>query len=383
MSFLGFGKQKDSTPPSAAERYAQAGREAMELGDFVRAVEYFRTALEYAPLSRELRGELSDALLEKALASERKKAPRQNRKSAVLPEVKSEPPRARPRKRPNGPRRGEMRAAREALSRALHSPGMAAADAAEEAALTLAAAETPRPMPRRRTRRGGGMGKSSRRRMWTMGAIYGGALMILAGAAHGLISRAINDAALPEVTEVRTIPAGLASVLEEAGELLGDKQPQKAFVLLEGVLDDYPDFEKTIESAMVQALRAEGSAHLSDRDYEKAADAFERATRVQPLTTDNWIDLARALREGGRTVQASKPATAKAMLERASNAYQRALDVEAANPAALYGIAQVHLFLDERNAAVSQLKRLVAAAPDSPEARKAERDLEQLTGRRS
>ncbi len=382
MSFLGFGKPRTTSQPSAAERYAQAGQEAMELGDYSRAAEYFRAALEYAPLSRELRADLSEALLEKALSGERKKKSHKSRKSAVLPEVREEPSRAAQRPRHvKGPRPGEKRAAREALSRAMHSPGMAASDDAEEAALALAAADTPRPARRRR-------GKTRvhhpiRRRMWMTAAVYGGALLVIAGAAHGIISHAIGSAALPEATEVRTIPTELAETLEDAGELLGRKKPAEAFALLEDVRADYPDFEQIIESAMAQALRAQGSTFLSNRDYEKAADAFEQATRIDPLSADNWIDLGRALREGGRTLQASKPSTARTMYDRAANAYERALEVEGASPAALYGIAQVHLFRNERNEAVSKLKRLVASAPESPEARQAERDLKQLVGQRS
>jgi len=131
---------------------------------------------------------------------------------------------------------------------------------------------------------------------------------------------------------------------------------------------------------MVQALRAEGSMHLQDRSYAKAADAYERATRIDPLDKDNWIDLGRALREGGRSVQTSKPTEASSLLARAASAYERALDVSGKDPAALYGLAQVRLFLNERSKAVDHLKRVIAVAPETPEARQAQRDLEQLTG---
>lgn len=406
VTFLGIGKKKDDTKLSSAERYARMAEEAMELGDAAAAVEHYRAALQFAPLSRELRQALADALLEKALAGERRKSGAAPRSSSVLgevdiptpapaparrklrpvPEPEPERPVSRAKKAAGPPERSAPRV------RSERAPGFAVLDDIESDASEEFMdhdAETPRPRraaapasrvsaPSRArvSRRGNG-------RVWLMAAGYGAVVLIVVGIAHGLISRAIGGD-LPDAAETApAIPEGLSAKLTEAGELLAERKPAEALKVLDGARSEFPDHARTIDPATVQALRAQGSLHLQDRDYAKAADAYERSTRIDPLSKDNWIDLGRALREGGRTFQTSKPQEAKSLLARAASAYERALDVSSKDPAALYGLAQVRIFLNERSKAVDHLKKVIAVAPGTPEAQQAERDLEQLTGSRS
>lgn len=151
--------------------------------------------------------------------------------------------------------------------------------------------------------------------------------------------------------------------------------------MLEGASEEFPGSAEIVDAALARSLRAVGNRHLDAQEYEKAATTFERATRVDPLNADNWIELARSCREHGRRLQSGNTTAGRQQLERAIAAYDRALELSANDPAALIGLAQVHAFLNDRNKAVSHYKRVIESHPESAEAQLARRHLSQLTGR--
>ncbi len=369
-------RSKHSVP--VAERLQAKAEAARESGDLERAVEYYRAALDHAPLDRTLRHTMAEVLLE---AAHNKPAARRSDvpSTAVLPEVEFDeetpPPAPRKPKEPSPSRRLKKR-----------NPGMADMDEESEPEHTWKFGDTPSPAVRRPEKQPKSTArkprKSARGRapMFIMAALFTGIVLVVAGLAHGVISRAMESAALPEVPVESEVPSVLASMLSDAESLLSSGESEKALTLLEQASTTFADHNDLIDAAKVQALRVTGSRSLEKREYREAIKQFEEATRLDPLNKDNWIELARAFREQGRTRQSRDAKEGRELLVRSADAYERALVVQENDPAALVGLGQVYSFLNDRNSAVQYYRKVIDAAPESPEARIARQHLTQLTG---
>jgi tetratricopeptide (TPR) repeat protein len=369
--------EKKKSPPRRipeVERLADAAERARAEGRLEEAVQLYRDALELAPLSRPLRADFAEALLARAEA--RRKPRRPENSSAILRDSLDEVEAPRPAPRPRTPRR--------------QPDGMAATDEKEER--QGKSRETIRKMVgelERRTEqiraprapRSPAKRRFNRRKVVLAAALYGGISLVVAGVAHGLISAALKPAALPEVPVVQTLPEALTARLDEATKALTAGEPEKAITKLETLAEDFPDYAPLADAALARALRAQGNRQLDRQEYDKAAVTFERATRTDPLNPDNWIELARSQREYGRRLQAGGSAKGKEQLERALGAYERALDLAPDHASALVGIAQVYVFMNEREKAVQKYERVVDLSPESAEAALARQHLAQLTGR--
>ncbi|MDK2970984.1 MAG: Anaphase-promoting complex, cyclosome, subunit 3 [Candidatus Sumerlaeota bacterium] len=372
-----FDKKK--SPPRRipeVERLACAAERARAEGRIDEAVQLYRDALELAPLSRPLRADFAEALLARAEA--RRKPRRPENSTAILRDSldEVEAPRPAPRPRPRTPRR--------------EPDGMAATD--EKEVRQGKSRETIRKMVgelERRTEqvraprapRSPAKRHFNRRKVVLAAALYGGISLVVAGVAHGLISAALKPAALPEVPVVQTLPEALTARLDEATKALTAGEPEKAIAKLETLAADFPDYAPLADAALARALRAQGNRQLDRQEYDKAAVTFERATRTDPLNPDNWIELARSQREYGRRLQAGGSAKGMEQLKRALGAYERALDLAPDHTSALVGIAQVYVFMNEREKAVQKYERVVDLSPESAEAALARQHLAQLTGR--
>jgi len=206
-------------------------------------------------------------------------------------------------------------------------------------------------------------------------------LLIVAGVAHGVLVRVLTPIELPPLPEAPMLPVEVLSHLEDAGKLLSAREPEKAVALLDGTQSAFPDHSATITPALARALRVLGNKHLSVRDYQEAEKAFERAATLESDNPDNWIDLAKARREFGRSLQSGQRERGDTMLHASVDAYLRALKIQPDMASAHVGLGQTYSFLNDRTKAVDHFRRVVAVAPGSPEARVAEEHLSQLVGR--
>ncbi len=96
---------------------------------------------------------------------------------------------------------------------------------------------------------------------------------------------------------------------------------------------------------------ARGARHLQTRDYEAAVYEFTRAVAMNRESPAAWFHLAGAYRERGD-------------LDFARDAYTRALELAPSDAATRYNLALVLQALDERAAALQQLRYLLAREPD-------------------
>jgi tetratricopeptide (TPR) repeat protein len=211
--------------------------------------------------------------------------------------------------------------------------------------------------------------------------LYAGILLIVAGVAHGVLVRVLTPIELPPLPDAPMLPVEVLEKLEDAGRLLGNREPEKAVALLEGAQGAFPDHAGTIKPALARALRVLGNRHLSVRDYQQAESAFEQAATLEADNPDNWIDLAKARREFGRSLQTSARDRGDALLRASVDAYNKALNIQPNMASAHVGLGQTYSFLNERTKAVDHFRKVVALAPGSPEARLAEEQLSQLVGR--
>jgi tetratricopeptide (TPR) repeat protein len=354
------------TPES--ERLAEAAEAARAEGRLDEAVALYRDALQLAPLSRPLRAAFADVLLEHAEARRRPRRP--DTSTAILRDSLDEveaprpaPRRRAPRREPDGMAATDEKTERRAKSR----------EAVRQLFAPPKPAAGPGGAPRNRRTRG--------RKVVMVTVLYGGISLVLAGAAHGLISNALRSAPLPEVPVVESLPEALTARLEQATKALTAGEPEKAIAALDTLAADFPAHAQLADAALARALRALGNRQLDRQEYDKAAATFERATRADPLNPDNWIELARSLREHGRRLQAGGSTKGAEQFQRSLSSYERALDLAPDNPAALVGVAQVYVFLNDRDKAVAKYERALSVAPDSAEATLARRHLAQLTGR--
>lgn len=369
--------------PTAPRRVPEVDRlvgeaeAARAVGRLDEAVELYRAALDLAPLSRSLRAEFADVLLERAQA---RRPRRPGSSSAILPDMLDDAPAPRPkpapRKLPERAREGmawtdaaesHRAESREAVRHMMGELNrLSSRKPAARAAAAPARAVAPRP---------------ARGRVFLMAAFYGGLTLVLAGVVHGFIASKLQPAELPAVPQVAALPEGLAARLDEAARVLTGGDAERAVRVLEGLATEYPEHAEVADAALARALRALGNRQLDGQQYERAAETFERATRVDPLNPDNWIELARAQREHGRRLQARNATEGRSQLERARGAYERALELRPDHTAALVGAAQVHVFLNDRENAVRKYERVIGLAPGSAEATLARQHLRQLTGR--
>jgi tetratricopeptide (TPR) repeat protein len=370
----------------------------MEANDTRAAIEFYRAALESSPLHRPLRDKLGLALLAHAehrvsrsstTPSSRFIAPAplnddepedteevplvvdQPRRYKTLPAAKPamgkrlfpppEPPKPQPQPSKNRVSRG-LRAFEDPLPPA------------------PAPSYTPRrgPVVASRTE-----GRGGTRRWHSAGfaVLYAGILLIVAGVAHGVLVRVLTPIELPALPSAPMLPVEVLEQLEDAGKLLSAREPEKAVALLERTQSAFPDHAATITPALARALRVLGNRHLSVRDYQQAEMAFERAATLESDNPDNWIDLAKARREFGRSLQPTQGERGNTMLRASVDAYLRALKIQPDMASAHVGLGQTYSFLNDRTKAVDHFRRVVALAPGSPEARLAEEHLSQLVGR--
>ncbi|MCB2153656.1 tetratricopeptide repeat protein [bacterium] len=359
---------------SPVERMALRAEQALEDSDPEAAIEYYQAALEISPMNRDLREGLSEALVMRAElaasvgrtgSSWRDPVPMRERPPASPPR---KPKRPRPRPRPldeDKPKGFELLDIEEQEEAQPPEP------------VAPRRRRKPRPEPPRRSPR-------SRRfnsRALTMSLIYAAGLLIIAGVLHGMITGWMIPSSLPEIPEEKPLPAALTTGLDEASELLYASKPGEALDALRLLKLDFPQHAAAISAAMVQAHRSMGARLLDEREYDKAADAYKAATELDEQDASNWIDLARTYREHGRTVQSRSSSKGRQYLQDAITAYQKALEVSPNDPAALFGLAQVHAFLNDRSHAVEFYEKVISTAQDSPEAKMARQNLAQLTGR--
>jgi tetratricopeptide (TPR) repeat protein len=182
-----------------------------------------------------------------------------------------------------------------------------------------------------------------------------------------------------EESEART-PAKLKDLLNNSSRWLLDGEVTKAVLELESALVEFPDHADDVELALAQALRVQGGVAVGRKDFVEAGKAYSRAAALEPGNPNHWIELGNTYREHGRLRQPGHPNEAKGLLNQAEEAYQKALTASPNDPAALLGLALVNSFQNDRNAAVNRYKEVVKAAPDSPEAVVARRNLKRLTG---
>jgi len=376
------GRKRSQAEPSMASRLEAEAEAARDAGDFERAVACYQAALELSPLNRELREALAETLWEQAdRRASHRNGPKPQATSRVLIPVEDIPaPEPEPRPQPAPKRR------RRPATGATAVPGMNALDKedasrrmlremrAKKPAREEEAAPAP-PRPRRAARRRG-----FSPRALVLGALFTGILLIGVGLAHGVIVRLLGPAALPEAPVEPPLPAELSSLLDNATAELGRANPEKALKLLEGAEFRFIGHSKAVQLARASALRSLGSRLLDQRDYAKAAEAYAEAADLAPGNASNWVELGRAYREHARANQVRNAKGSSDLFAKAIDAYRKALNSDTARPAALLGLGQVHAFINDRTEAVRYYREVLEAAPDSPEARLARQQLEQLKG---
>lgn len=389
-------RSRVSETDRGARRYAAMAETALDAGDLEMAIECYRAALELSPFNEELREGLADALMMQAEESTaaRKKA----RRAAAAPPPQADTPRPRVRNartqqsvpRQPAPRPDAGMAAMDEYEaqqrrRARQQP-LVARDSAPEVEDEFEDTDEAPPPPKRashaalRVPREAKPRRARKSRFVLATAIYTALSLVLLGVAHGIITHAFDAAPLPEVPKVQQLPDAVAEALDLATRELSRGNPAGAITILERTLAEFPEHDVLLNGGLAQSLRALGNKQLDGREYARAAETFERATRVDPLNAGNWIELGRSFREHGRSVLISNSAEGARLLERARESYFRALEVAPDNPAALVGLAQVYLALNDRNKAVESYRKVLDTAPDSKEAGLARTHLAMLVG---
>lgn len=390
------------------EELEAAAEAALDAGHPQRAIELLHEALIIAPLDRQLRAMLADALLAAAERNPRKRASGTSRIVDTLSDEESEglfeieaPPAPRPvaPQRATKPKGAPGRQIPAKSPRALEAATQAATQAKglfdglidrasdEMRRSRRSQASASKAMRSETTsdasppRVGFGPVHRPRRRFLMAAALYAGISLVLLGAAQGMISYVLRPAELPEIPTAPSLPEEVTSALDRATQALAEADPRRAIGILEAVEEDHPAQYQLISGALARAWRSAGNQELDRRDYPKAAEAFGTATRLDPHNADNWIELGRSYREHGRSLQSRDQRQAERLLVRAQDAYERALEVSKDDPAALIGLAQTLTFLGNRNDAVARYERVLELAPDSREAGLARQHLRQLTGR--
>lgn len=432
-----FGKKKKSPQPlSAAERFTLHGFQALDQGDAEKAISFFRAGLEIAPLDRTLREGLHEALSCKS--SKQNAAPRkQVHQSATLnvappaplqkrPVVKLQSNPKQPIAQPKQPTKREQQqtqALHETRERSAMNPGFASSDFDDElpprkqkptsdsrwkipflsteedefsthanAELDAAMgtfAEEFKPQPERRRYAHGAPNRTpfSRSLPWVVAILVGaGFLTVTAFAKQGL-DYFLTEVALPKISQqevqMSSLPEELNTLLIEASENLTNRKSADAVKALTSAWDVFPKHQDAIRPVLVSSLRVQGTELMNASQYEDALKLFEKTTQLEPEDENNWIEYGRSLREYGRRIQQSNFTRSQVLYERSTAAYAKAIEIDQNNTSALFGLGQVYVLLQKREEAVSKYKRVVALAPGSPEARKAQEFLEQMIGSKS
>lgn len=357
---------------------------------FDEAIDYLQAAQELAPLNGRIRQQLGDTLLEaaEARAGQKRKPSASSRVIGFDTDPDEDSPRAPRRRksaksRPRRPDAWEDEAGETPPARPHDEDGFAALDHAESNKRRRRARGTAAGQPKARD----GKNTKPRRRSTTrprramaMAALYAGILLVAVGLSHGMIARLMSPVALPSPAVEERIPDLLRGMLDDASTMLADGKSDAAIELLERARMQYPEHEVAIGTALAQAHRIAGGQMMGRREYANAVEQFEAAVNIDGGEPRNWVELGRAYREFGRSIQSRDPDRGRQLLRKAQAAYQEALEVDAEHAGALLGLAQAHAFLQERTQAVSFYERVVKTAPDSPEARLARQHLAQLRG---
>jgi len=104
--------------------------------------------------------------------------------------------------------------------------------------------------------------------------------------------------------------------------------------------------------------RQEGRSHYMGRRYDLAADAYRRATRLNPRHAGSWAGLGAALRDSGKTAQAIQ-------------AYERAVALMPRHSGFQAALGRVYLIAGRRTQAVAAYRKALELDPGNAAARTA------------
>jgi tetratricopeptide (TPR) repeat protein len=130
------------------------------------------------------------------------------------------------------------------------------------------------------------------------------------------------------------------------------------------------DQASRLDPGLTVARRNKAVVYLDCGDYQKAADELKAITRADPDDVEAWVALGVAERGLGQ-------------LERASNAFEKALELDPASPDALYDLAVLFMdFKKDKSKAENKLNEFLKVAPDKhPRRADAESRLKELAPR--
>ncbi|HMZ50851.1 MAG TPA: tetratricopeptide repeat protein, partial [Candidatus Sumerlaeota bacterium] len=164
-----------------------------------------------------------------------------------------------------------------------------------------------------------------------------------------------------------------------ANDLIDKAQYGEAVTLIESARQEHPRNVVELNGLMARVHRQQGNDAVRDKKYDIAAKSFAAATDADPQDTNNWISRGRALREYARTLSGSKNTTKRReALADALQAFEKAIDLSPAYPAAYLGVAQVQEARANKTKAIEAYQQIIKIAPDSNEARLAKDAVAQL-----
>lgn len=125
-----------------------------------------------------------------------------------------------------------------------------------------------------------------------------------------------------------------------------------------------------LDPASTVAKRNKAVVYLDCGDYARAAEELKQVTRSDPSDIDAWVALGVAERGRGN-------------LEAAARAYDKALDLDADTPDALYDLAVLYMDFEKKpGRARERLEQFLKAAPSAhPKKADAEARLKELAGK--
>ena len=175
------------------------------------------------------------------------------------------------------------------------------------------------------------------------------------------------------------VSAEIREVMNDANDLIDKGQYGEAVTLIESARQQHPRNVVELNGLMARVHRQQGNDAVRDKKYDIAAKSFAAATDADPQDTNNWISRGRALREQARTLSGSKNTTKRReALADSLKAFEKAIDLSPAYPAAYLGVAQVQEARANKTKAIEAYQQMIKIAPDSNEARLAKDAIAQL-----
>jgi tetratricopeptide (TPR) repeat protein len=186
-------------------------------------------------------------------------------------------------------------------------------------------------------------------------------------AAINEIDFAARRASPEQMTRLRALSARLLDVIEQIEKGVRKRSEAQALT---------PEDEQKYER-----LLADGIAHAERGELDKAREDLEAAVRVDPDEPSGLFNLGVLYGKLGENAKGGFYGTSHGFdeiyVEKAAFCFERVLELDAKNAAALTNLAAIYDIRGDKDGAIDALKRALAIDPNEPKAREHLRELEE------